>query len=95
MREHAIGLIAIGVFRQKSIEIIRERLFVALIKRRRSAAGINATCSHRIEKVSHVESRANVFCCVHFASRAECVTAFVDHFCSKRDVTGDDEVTGI
>jgi hypothetical protein len=88
------ALLALSMRREKTIQAIRKHLFVALTERGGATASINAACSHRVEKVSHVEPGANVLGSMHFASWAERVTALLDNFCGKRNVARDDEVTG-
>ncbi len=55
---------------QKAIQVIRERLFVALTERGRTTSGINSTGAHRVHEVAHVESGANVFRGMHLAAWA-------------------------
>ena len=88
------ALLALCMLRQKTIQAIRELLFVTLTERGRPAAGINATCPHGVEEVPHVEPGTDILGGVHLAARAQCVAAFFDHFRGKRNVARDDEVTG-
>ena len=89
------ALLALKVLREKTIQAIRELLFVALTECGGPAASLNTACSHRIEKISHVKPGANILGSMQLASWAECVTTFFDNLCGKRNVTRDDEITGI
>ena len=79
---------------QKSIQVIRKRLFVALTESGRTAAGIHTAGAHRIEEISHVQARANVFRSVQLAARAEGVTTFLDDLRGQWDITRNNEVAG-
>jgi hypothetical protein len=82
-------------FGKESIQFVRKILFIALVERRRAATHLNATRTHRVEKITHVEPGANVFLGMHFAARAKRVAPFCDDFRRQRNVTRYDEVANI
>ena len=97
VRRCGLGARCLGTaeFRQKPIQLIRKGLLVSLTECGRTAAHFDPTGSHGVQKIAHVQPRPHVLGRMHFAARAECMTALFDYLCGQWNIARNYEITGL